>query len=149
MNIEKLLPLAASVSKSLEREDNKCWSCDSHSLVEATEWHHIVPQHLGGPKDGPLVNLCGSCHNKVHRVAVKRSKNNNEDEVNVKQSLLVKLIVKAMFADKNNEGEIPRNIMFKVPDKTLRKMHKRKLDTGFTNLTDYIKSLIEKDINML
>lgn len=30
------------------------------------ELHHVWPKEYGGPEDGPLVGICGSCHNEVH-----------------------------------------------------------------------------------
>ena len=28
--------------------------------------HHVWPIYLGGPEDGPLVGICGACHDDTH-----------------------------------------------------------------------------------
>jgi hypothetical protein len=40
-----------------------------HSVIEGNaEGHHVVPRAYGGSQ-GPVVNLCDSCHTKVHKLA--------------------------------------------------------------------------------
>ena len=148
MTVEALTPLAERVSNSLVRDDGLCPACFPKRVV-TSESHHILPQHLGGAPDSPQVMLCGSCHTLIHTSALKMARQEEPDNLTPTQSILVKMIVKCMFADQPNSAELPRHIMFTVPDLVLKKMHKRKLDTGFTNLTEYVKSLIMRDIGEL
>lgn len=39
------------------------------------EQHHIWPKEHGGPSNGPLVGLCGGCHNEVHGLLAKARRN--------------------------------------------------------------------------
>lgn len=46
-----------------------CLLCPDDAKQEATEWHHLREVTFGGPQDGQTVPLCGTCHNRVHRLA--------------------------------------------------------------------------------
>lgn len=46
-------------------DDDKCFECGA----PATEWHHVIPESLGGTKTLPL---CGCCHDRVHGWGNKR-----------------------------------------------------------------------------
>lgn len=137
------------ISNRIKREDNKCSACPPTSALPYQEGHHIWPTSLSGPQDGPLAYICGSCHSKIHKQALQMYKNLPVENLTVVQAILVKIIVKAMVAEQPNIANTPRNIMFKVTDQQLKRMHKRKLDLGYTNLIDYVKSLIEKDLKEL
>lgn len=141
-----LLQKATIIASKINKNDGKCAACPPENRLPVQELHHIWPTSLGGPKDGPLAQLCGSCHNKIHKDALLVSRQGHPDNQTPVQYLCTKIIVQAMYADVINGENTPRNIMFKVSDIQLKKMHKRKLDLGFTNMVDYIKSLIEKDI---
>jgi hypothetical protein len=46
------------------------WRCPTltnhHPVPHAWAGHHIWPLGEGGPKKGPLIFICGTCHNDVH-----------------------------------------------------------------------------------
>lgn len=51
-----------------ERHEDTCYFCGEPSIV-AIEGHHIVPQRLNGSDEAEnVVNLCGSCHNKIEEL---------------------------------------------------------------------------------
>lgn len=41
----------------------KCYVCHE---IKAAQDHHLLPLEYGGPKDGPTVKLCPSCHLICH-----------------------------------------------------------------------------------
>ncbi len=43
-----------------------CHCCTKKRPVEG---HHVWPLELGGPDDGPKVNICGDCHSLIHKEA--------------------------------------------------------------------------------
>lgn len=36
-----------------------CYVCDEEKPVQE---HHLIPLEYGGPKDGPLITICPTCH---------------------------------------------------------------------------------------
>lgn len=62
--------------------------------------HHVIPSHLGGYKNSPLVKLCVSCHRNVHASATALMKDKPvvtyaTDDANKKLLFLAERIVKA------------------------------------------------------
>src|ERR1700740_900273 len=43
----------------------KCTTCPT--VTESIHSHHVIPVAYGGKKNGLRVNLCGNCHNLVHK----------------------------------------------------------------------------------
>lgn len=76
------------------------------------ELHHIIPRHLGG-SNGPVVNLCGGCHQLIHNSAVAMYKGlvlPNLDpkwggDTQFKFKFLVNVIVRAMVAAEGQQGK--------------------------------------------
>jgi len=44
-------------------KSGKCYVCEEMRPVQS---HHIIPVAYGGPKNGPQVDLCPSCHTVCH-----------------------------------------------------------------------------------
>jgi hypothetical protein len=43
----------------------RCWACSVPVLAGAVEWHHVIPEHLGGEK---VIRLCTPCHDWLDRL---------------------------------------------------------------------------------
>jgi hypothetical protein len=132
----------------------KCYICD---LEGEHESHHIIPLHLGGPKDGPQVNLCSICHHDLHLVANSVYKGNSEHlevfspENMKKASILIRAIVSSKI-NIEATGKPPnaiQRLMIEIPNGLLVKLHLRKADLGFTSLQKYLISLLETDAGKL
>jgi hypothetical protein len=125
-----------------------CYIC---RLEGEHESHHIIPLHLGGPKEGPQINLCSICHHNLHLIANRVYKGKSEglelfspDEW-TRASLLVRAIVSSKIQIEST-GKPPNSIqrlMIEIPNSLLVKLHIRKADLGFTSLSSYIKSILE------
>lgn len=150
---------SASIRDSLKlsRDIDRCVFCDEHMF----ELHHIVPRHLGGPDSGPQIPLCATHHRHLHYFTMKLMRGETpsstpfpESAANVKfNSLFLRLCRIIIDASILQEGSIdpsqPRGVGVKVPHEILVKMHLRKSDLGFTNVGDYVKSLIYRDLSTL
>lgn len=117
--------------------------------------HHEHPIEYGGDPDGNTTDLCASCHLSIHHTAEAltskkglKTKYLNDDQL-LRSQFLIKKIISAKLTCNINPNN-PRKILLKnIPHSLLVKLHKRKLDRGFTNLEKYIMSLLEKDISIL
>lgn len=126
-----------------------CWICEK---VAATESHHVYPIHLGGPKDGIQIPLCGNCHAYVHQTATKLYKGqalagNLEKWYNgiERAKRAANLIVQASInAEDKDIGDPLVPVTFKIPKSLRDKLHVKKLDSGFTNLNTYMIHLLVK-----
>ncbi len=124
------------------------------------ESHHLVPKAYGGAEDGPMVSLCSSCHKNAHFEAEALSAKHKKkvlvhylstQQLNRKitQEIIATIIRVKYHFNKETNPNVKRKVIVEVPQSTLTKMHKRKLDTGFSNMEQYILSLITKDITRL
>lgn len=129
------------LARQLNREDGTCGACKS---VKASEWHHIHPRNLGGAEDSPQAHLCGSCHNLIHVTAFRYRRGEEVTGLTTEQSTLSKYIAVCMGSPSATEDTL-RKIVVQVPDRLLRRLHVRKVDSGFTNLSKFIISLLEKE----
>jgi hypothetical protein len=55
------------------------WRCPTvrwhRPAMHYRENHHVWPKEYGGPANGPLVGICGGCHNEIHGLLVKAKAN--------------------------------------------------------------------------
>jgi hypothetical protein len=145
-----LLERAAELVKHLPRT-GKCVICDT---TLETQKHHILPKHLGGPDDGPLIDICSAHHLMIHHISTK---NPIPPGFTPKQIKIIRVLVRFITLakieyDNANSADktwIDRKIIVTVPDALLKRAHKRKLDCGHTNLADYILELITRDTSIL
>ncbi len=93
-------------------EQVECVVCDLKNVPY--ELHHVVPRHLGGSK-GPVVNICGGCHQMIHNAALvmktgKAMPDPDDDSWNAvkkeKYAYLVRVIFKAMVAAEGHFGKV-------------------------------------------
>lgn len=125
--------------------DSVCAICNTQIEVQG---HHLFPRHLGGPQDGPLISLCSAHHLLVHRLSGK-SKTIPEG-FTASQIKLIRILVQFIEIAKIQAEDldptfIDRKVPLTVPHALLKRLHKRKADEGYSNLQDYILSLLLKD----
>lgn len=126
-----------------------CHICEE---VPSTESHHVYPIHLGGPVDGIQIPLCGNCHSFVHNTANKIFAGGVLDkklcywyDKYAKAKPPVKIILEALQnAEMANLDNVLVPISFKIPKGLRDKLHKVKLDAGFTNLNTFMIFLLVK-----
>ena len=122
-----------------------CCICGTTIEVQS---HHLFPRHLGGPDDGPQIPICSKDHLMVHHLTGKNQE--IPPGFTEKQIQLIKVLVRFINIAKVQYEEldpslIDRKIMIKVPHALLKRLHKRKLDSGYSNLSDYILDLLLRD----
>jgi len=112
----------------------------------------VWPRHLGGPLDGPLLSLCSKHHLMVHHLAGKAKEippGFNESQIKLIKILVQFINIAKMQYDDLDPTWIDRKVTVTMPDALLKRAHKRKQDSGYSNLQDYILSLIVKDTLVL
>lgn len=148
--MQDLLEKANEFRKKYAVDSNRCCICNSDLAVQL---HHVIPKHLGGPENGPLVPLCSGHHYFLHLVSNSKT---TPQFPKLDQSALFKLKVLSRFIlmsklenEEMDPSFIPRKIMIEVPHALLTRMHKRKKDKGYSNLKDYITEIILNDTMLL
>ena len=117
--------------------------------------HHICPVGLGGPKDGPLLDLCSACHLSLHHQAVSEYKNKKKNYLLPDQITrarpYIDVIKKAtdIYERTVDKEHILKKIMVEIEQRDLTRVHKRKASLGFKSVDEYLKYLIKVDINKL
>lgn len=134
---------------------NKCYICGSTSALQE---HHIYPVQYGFAKTSPMITLCGGCHDRLHILAsMVMSKNSKfkDQPFDTQQQFerakpLVQCIINAknIFETKPQSNEPRRKmITIQIGDADWVKFRKRQMDCGFSNISDFIVSLIKKEIS--
>ena len=73
----------------------------------------------------------------------------NESQIKLIKILVQFINIAKLQYDDIDPTFIDRKIIITVPDALLKRLHKRKQDSGYSNLQDYILSLIVKDTLVL
>lgn len=141
-----LFSQAKSLSRFLNADDqqNFCCICKGQKFED----HHVFPRHLGGPNEGPTVPLCANHHKRVHQGFNSLVKGKPYEFDSGKTEALSKFIIQC-FTNSVVSDQQPRKLVIEIPDKWLKKLHLRKVDKGYSNVVEYIKSLIARDISDL
>lgn len=125
-----------------------CYIC---GITHGLQGHHITPQTAGG-EDGPVVNLCGTCHQTAHAQALNiLSKQPNRqlfpDALAKRAAIVVRFIVVAIRRERENpDASNPYTIPVKTTKGRVALLHVLKADAGFTNLNSYMLALIDREI---
>lgn len=133
-----------------ESRFGKCEVCGNETDLEG---HHIIPISYGGPKDGKLVNLCESCHFRIHKTAesilAKTVKNKNwfnSLELLKKASPYIQAIIQAKrdYQDGKTNRNIPRRhlIVVELSDNEWSRIKKVQKDKGFSNLNLFFETIL-------
>lgn len=114
--------------------------------------HHVMPIHLGGDEDGVQVVLCGNCHARVHKMAEDLwSKNPNPEmlfdtEATFKRARpFIQAIINAhLYFESQPQSNKPRRrmIVLNIGDADWKRLHKAKVDAGFTSLRKFITAVL-------
>lgn len=124
------------------------------------ETHHIHPINLGGDEDVPpykLVNLCSNCHAAIHKTASllmskhKKRYNhsfNNDDELERAKPYIQAILNARNWFESQPQSNKPRRrmIVLDISDADWVKLHKAKIDNGFSNMKDFLLSVIQCEI---
>lgn len=124
---------------------NPCRVCDSPLGVHG---HHVVPQAKGG-REGPVVDLCASCHDLLHRVVSREIAGKSADEFfshlpYEAQRRLLGLVKIALAAHAAREDKSNPNPLLAVRLEShayLRALHMMKADRGFTSIDALINDI--------
>ena len=117
--------------------------------------HHIIPKEYGGPEDGPLLDVCATCHLNIHYTAEAEYDNREANyllpEQAVRAALYITAIKKAKdnFEQANGGQNILRKVIIELPTTELTKLHKAKSVAGFKSLQKYMQHLISREIGKL
>lgn len=122
-----------------------CFICGRKDLVDS---HHIIPQTFGG-KDGPLVNLCSTDHQKIHAQALNFESKQpnvmlfNENEW-ARAKRLVDYIILAIRKNRDNpDYSNPSSLRINISKYDVFLLHLMKEDAKYTNLQDYVSDLLK------
>lgn len=132
----------------------KCPVCLKDFAV--LEKHHITPICYGGPVNGPLVDLCSSCHHDIHKEAesvTSKSKKNlryfNPDDFERAKKYIIAIIMAKQQFDRTSNPNNRRKLTIELTDSELTKLHKMKQDAGYKNMEQYLHDIILRLISTL
>ena len=117
--------------------------------------HHIIPKEYGGPHEGPLLEVCATCHLNIHYTAEAEYKGVSCAYLLADQreraSRYVEAIKRAkqVFETSHGGENLNKKVMIELPQKDLVRLHKLKADRGFTSLEKYLLSLIYEQFKRL
>ena len=130
----------------------KCYICGRIGRFES---HHVIPLHLGGPKDGLQVKLCESCHSNLHLLSnsIYKGRYDRLELFDEQQMYRARPLIQAIVSSKikiESTGKPPDSIqrlVLELPNALLVKLHKRKADCGYTSLNSFLMDLLEREGN--
>lgn len=125
--------------------------------------HHIYPIAYGGPQDGPIFDLCASCHQDVHRQAEAYCRGDNSLKMlsaNFQRAQSFELISTIMLANNNySKGIVPKGgsiknheVIFVLTQRKRDLLHKAKiaLNAGSIQvlMENAVDSIIQKTLGV-
>lgn len=126
----------------------QCYICQRKDLVDS---HHVIMQAAGG-EAGPVVDLCKTCHGKIHAQALNfESKSPNSMLFTqgewLRAKRLVDYIILALRKNRENpDFNNPYNLQIKLKKRDVFLLHVMKDQAGYTNLNAYMIDLIRGHI---
>lgn len=136
--------------------NDKYGNCQICGEYDHLEGHHVVPVSYGGPQDGLMINICGNCHFRIHKMAEafmsKKNKTVNNlfitDQLLKQASPYIKAIMDAKRRKEDGEVDIykPRRkmIVVNLSDYEWERIKKISRDQGFTNTLEFIENFLRK-----
>jgi hypothetical protein len=125
---------------------NTCIVCNTNLEVQQ---HHIIPRHLGGPDDGPLVPICSLHHLLIHRQSSKDESSFTPAQLQIISMLRRFIIIAKQTAEDMDPTLVDRKSIVVLPHGLQQRAHKRKQDLGYSNFQDYILHLVHADCEKL
>jgi hypothetical protein len=119
------------------------------------EKHHILPKEYGGPEDGPLLEVCSTCHHNIHYTAeaeyVNESANYLLPEQRRRANEYVNAIKRAkqVYEQAGGGDKLKRKVIVSLPQKDLVRLHKVKAIRGFSSLEKFLLHLIRQQLDVL
>lgn len=121
--------------------------------VASTDIHHVIPREitLNGIKgiDGPVVELCASCHSNCHKQAfnlVAKSPNKKQfftDKQMEFAAPFVKILVHALeVKSESKDADSSQKLVLTFSALEVEILHLLKKDAGFSNLQKFATSII-------
>jgi hypothetical protein len=137
-----------------KKDKGLCLLCPPGREQRAIESHHLRPLEYGGDKDGEQINICETCHGKVHRIANSVYSGNLELSSigNPLWNMAVSMIVeqrKAFDSGEVKAVDARRRITASLSEEELRRAHRVKVDLGYSSLEAMIKGLINNAYDSL
>lgn len=137
----------------MNNSENSLQPCPICGRIAYLEEHHITPICYGGPKNGPLVSICESCHANIHKTAesinAKTVKNKNwfENENLLKKAApYIQAILEAKR--RKDDGEIDiyakkrKMIVVELSEYEWKRIRKVSKDKGFSNVNTFIETFL-------
>lgn len=135
-------------------KSRKCFVCEVEGAAQS---HHLLPLEYGGPKNGPTVDLCPSCHLTCHYEAESFYSSGVYLRLNtifkgsaLKRAVeIINYIVKqkSSFESSDNPAEdARRGVNLSLSHEELQLAHIAKKVSGFSSLERFVKSCIHERI---
>ena len=128
-----------------------CFLCEANPAIDT---HHIYPVEHGGADDGPKVDLCKNCHDRIHRLAgevwAKQIALSSIADKNTRQ--LVTAIHNQHVAFVQNGGVAPdarRRVVAELTPDEQTMLRLIKNHHGFSNQEQVLKALIRREADRI
>jgi hypothetical protein len=116
------------------------------------EEHHIFPQCYGGPKDGPLLEICSTCHQHLHyqaenlvaKTAKRKHYFNPEDWTRAEPYVAIIIMSKRFYLE--NKPPTMKKIQLNIDNMTLELLKIKSRDNGYSNMQQYLFDLIKNHV---
>ena len=79
-----------------------------------TEFHHMIPLEYGGKYEGQTIELCGNCHNEIHRLAENPEVGSPPQHLETLVNLIVRS--KELFHEGKLKAEDSRENMIRITE---------------------------------
>lgn len=136
-------------------KNGTCYICEDEKPVQD---HHLIPLEYGGPKKGPTIKVCPTCHLTCHYEAEFYAANGEflqldvtftNGEINRRARKVIDYIVQAKLtheASGEHAKEARRRVAIALSHEELQMVHALKSVLGFRSLERMIKSFIASAI---
>lgn len=128
-----------------------CFLCEANPAIDT---HHIFPVEHGGADNGPKVDLCKNCHDKVHRLAGEVWSNKLAlsaiPDDNTRK--LVTAIHNQHVAFVHNGGVAPdarRRIVAELSEEEQGMIRLIKRHHNFSNIDETLRALIRREAEQI
>ena len=124
-------------------------------FFEGLHEHHCIPREytLNGIKgvDGPLVNICSSCHDLLHRTAAAivagKPRQYFTNAQLPRATNLIKLLVQSTLVNRDVQASgQERKVVLRFNQLEMERLHAAKKDHGYTNLAVFLQDTIRNKI---
>lgn len=127
------------------------------------ECHHIIPRATAKANltedqgEGPLVNLCSTCHKSIHMQAKNYMGKNDRaffedvDEMERAAPFIRAIVLATRYSQENPEDMQPRELTLELYHKDIELLHLYKNQSGFKSLAKFtayvLRDYLKKRLN--